>query len=211
MSVAVRSGELGEHPTLPPGEGPFRIKGTGYLGHMRWVEQHYPGGRQAFLAAVSPSIRAFLDQPFLAMSLFDIMPLICAGHTCARVCKTTFFQFIANRSGHQAQQDLTTLHRALLKLASPRMVASRVPMLMSQYFDFGETAVLESDAKSVRFELSSIPVMYAEWLHAVYDGFGRTLVEATGGVSPRLSVERVPLGNVRSFPACKLRGTMSWQ
>ena len=210
MSAPRSSNELSEEPPLAPGQAPFRIKGTGYLGHMRWVAQHFPGGTAGFLAEISPRLRSFFEQPFLAMSLFDMMPLVCAGHTCARVCKLSFFDFIATRSRHQAEQDVNTIHRTLLKLTSPRMVGSRVPMLMTQYFDFSTLGAVESEAYRVHFELSGVPVMYAEWLHAVYDGFGCTLVQMTGGVAPHLEIERVPVAPVQGFPACKLRVQMLW-
>jgi hypothetical protein len=210
MSARRSSTELNEQPPIAPGEAPFRIKGTGYLGHMQWVAQHFPGSTNGFLAELAPAMRRFFEQPFLAMSFFDLMPLVCAGHTCARVRKMGFFQFVAGRSKHQAEQDLKTVHRALLKLTSARMVGARIPMLMSQYFDFGTTSLVASDAYSVRFEHSGVPVIYAEWLHAVYDGFGCVLIQATGGVAPHLEVERVPMAPVQGHAACKLRGLMLW-
>jgi hypothetical protein len=210
MSTRRSSTELGEEPPIAPGEAPFRTKGTAYLGHLGWVAQHFPGGTAGFLAELSPPMRRFFEQPFLAMSMFDIMPLVCAGHTCARVLKLSFFQFIAKRSRHQAEQDLKTVHRALLRLTGPRMIGARLPMLMSGYFDFGSSSVLESDAYRVRFELSGVPLMYAEWLHAVYDGFGSVLIETTGGVAPHIEVERVPMSPVQGFASCKLRALMLW-
>src|SRR5262245_55819133 len=75
---------LGEVPPVAPGQSPFHIKATGYLGHMKWIEESYPGGRDGFLNALTPPMREFFSQQFFAMSFIDLMPLVCAGHTCAR-------------------------------------------------------------------------------------------------------------------------------
>jgi hypothetical protein len=58
--------ELGlEHERLPfaVGKSPFRIKGSGYLLHMQYVDEHLPGGRAAMLSAIeSRELRAFFEQ-----------------------------------------------------------------------------------------------------------------------------------------------------
>jgi hypothetical protein len=40
---------------------------------------------------------------------------------------------------HQATLDIQGVYRMLLKLTSPKLVAVRLPKMMSKYFDFGTT------------------------------------------------------------------------
>src|SRR4051812_30251101 len=96
-----------ERLPFPIGASPFRMKGSGYLLHMQYVDEHLPGGRAAMNAAIrSPELRAFFDQTFFASHLFDIYPLVTVGYTCARVVGTSFERFIRLRTRHQAEGDL---------------------------------------------------------------------------------------------------------
>lgn len=201
---------LEEEPPVSPGQGPFGIKGIGYLGHMRWVADHYPGGTEAYLLALSPSMRAFFGQTFFAMSFFDLMPLVCAGHTCARVMGMSFFDFVVMRSRLQAESDLHGVYRAALKLANPRLVATRIPNLMNQYFDFIESHMGETETHRVRFELRGVPSMFAEWIHAAYEGFAVVVVKATGGVAPNIEVDIEPSAPVKGHTGCRMRIMFQW-
>lgn len=202
--------QLQETPPVPPGQGPFGIKGNAYLGHMRWVAENFPGGADAYLQALTPDMRTFFGQTFFAMSFFDVMPLICVAHTCARVFRMSFFDFVAMRSRHQAEADLNGMYRAVLKLSSTRLVAARIPTLMTQYFDFGHSTVTETEAHRVSCELQGIPVLFSEWLHAAYDGFAVVVVRATGGVAPNLEVAIAPSPPVKGYEACRMRITFQW-
>jgi hypothetical protein len=199
-----------ERPPVPPGEGLFRIKGTAYIGHLHWADEHFPGGRKALAAELSPPMRTFFEQSFLAMSFFDLMPLVCASHTCARLLGKSFEDWVEGRSRQQAALDLNGVHRALLKLGSPRLIGARIPILMSQYFDFGTTRLIATESYRIRFEIANVPVLFADWLHAVYEGFGSAIIQATGGIAPNVEVERETTGLVHGFPACRLTCNMQW-
>lgn len=209
MELADRE-SVGEEPLVPPGEGPFRIKGIGYLGHMRWIAEHFPGGGDAFMAELSPPMRVFFGQTFFAMSFFDLTPLVSAGHVCARVMRMSFFDFVVMRSRDQARSDLHGVYRAVLKLSSPRLVAARIPTLMNQYFDFSESAVVESDAHRVHFELRGIPVMFSDWFHAAYDGFSGVVITATGGVAANLEARVDRSSAFKGYPCCRMRMMCQW-
>jgi hypothetical protein len=163
-----------------------------------------------YLAELSPDMRTFFSQTFLAMSFFDLIPLVCAGHVCARVLRMPFFEFVSMRSRFQAESDLRGVYRAVLKLASPRLVGTRIPTLMNQYFDFGESHVQEGEAHRVSFSLTGIPAMFGEWVHAAYDGFTFVIVKATGGVAPNLEAQIEPASMVKGYSGCTLRMTCQW-
>jgi hypothetical protein len=201
---------IGEVPPVAPGQSPFHIKATGYLGHMRWIEESYPGGREGFLEALSPPMREWFSQQFFAMSFVDLMPLVSAGHTCARAYRMSFHDFIVHRSKIQAEFDLKGIYRALLKLSSPRLLAARVPTILGQYFDFGAMRLLEVEGYRATWELGQIPVVLAAWFAAANEGFSLVLVKAAGGIAPHVDVTHEPAASLHGYAACRIRVTMQW-
>jgi hypothetical protein len=201
---------IDETPPVPPGESPFHIRGTGYLGHLAWVDQHFPGGRGAFLNLLSPPMRAFFSQTFLAISMFDFLPLAAAGRVCARALGMKFVDFIEMRGRHQAHVDIGGVYRMLLKMTSPRIVAGKLPAIMSKYFDFGAVHLLSQEQHCVRFENESVPHILVEWFRGCYTGYVEVVVGAAGGHLPTLDIETVPAPDFRGFAACRLVGIVRW-
>jgi hypothetical protein len=201
---------ISDAPPLPPGAGPFHIKGGGFLGHLAWVDASYPGGRETFLAALSPDMREYFETMFLASGWYDLLALASAGHVCARTLGMGYREFIAMRSRHQAQLDISGMYRFLLKLASPRMVAARIPKVMAQYLDFGTSRIVREDETSVAFDLVGIPVILTDWLLGAYEGFFDVIVTSAGGKSPVYRSESSVHPKVHGFPAVTLRLDAGW-
>jgi hypothetical protein len=201
---------IGETPPVPPGQSPFHIRGTGYLGHLDWVDREFPGGRAAFLGKLSPSMRAFFAQTFLAISMFDFLPLASAGRVCARVLGMSFVDFIEMRSRHQAELDIRGVYRMLLKMTSPRLVAMKLPTIMTKYFDFGAVRIVADEARCVHFEMESVPQILVEWFLGCYTGYVEVVVGAAGGHLPTLDIETTAAADVSGFAACKLGGVVRW-
>jgi hypothetical protein len=210
MGRVHRFAAIGEIPPVLPGKSPFHIRGTGYLGHLAWIDQHYPGGRPAFLALLSPPMRAFFSQTFLAISMFDFLPLASAGQACARSLKMKFVDFIEMRGRHQAELDIGGVYRVLLKMTSAKMIASKLPGIMSKYFDFGTARPLSEEANCVRFEVATIPTMLVDWFLGCYTGYVEVIVGAAGGHIPTLDIDASPSPDLNGFPSCKLIGTVRW-
>jgi hypothetical protein len=201
---------IGETPPVPPGKSPFHIRGTGYLGHLDWVDSEFPGGRAAFLALLSPPMRAFFAQTFLAISMFDFLPLASAGRVCARALGMNFVDFIEMRGRHQAQLDIGGVYRMLLKMTSPRLVAMKLPSVMSKYFDFGAVRIVSDEARCVRFEMESVPHILVDWFFGCYTGYVEVVLGAAGGHIPTLDIETAPAPDLKGFAACKLVGSVRW-
>jgi len=195
---------------VPPGESPFHIKGVAYLGHLEWVDKHFPGGRPAFMALLSPTMSAYFSQHFLAMKLHDFLPFAAAGHTCARALGMGFVEFVEMRARYQAEIDLNGIYRLLLKLTSPKQVATRLPKLMTQYFDFGNLRVLKEEAFAVKFEVDRLPTLAVDWFGAVYTAYSEIALIAAGGHLPTLDLEVHPGLELHGFAASRLTGIVRW-
>ncbi len=201
---------LGDEPPLPPGTAPFHVKGGSFLGHLAWVDANYPGGREAFLAALSPSMREYFGGVFLATGWYDALALASAGYVCAKTLDMPYRAFIALRARHQAETDLSGMYRLLLKIASPRMVASRIPKVMMQYLDFGSVRIVRDEPDGVTFEVSGIPQILADWYLGAYEGFLEVVLAAAGGKEPSARAEVLGQKGAHRFPTVTLRIDSRW-
>lgn len=165
----------------PPGDNPYRIKGTAYRGHMAYVAEHIAGGVDAMLGAiVAPALVAFFRQTFLAASYYDLCPLIAAGHVCARLSGTDFESFMRVRTRYQAERDVNGIYKMLLKVTSPEALAVRLPRLVGQYLDFGKAEAHLIAPGHVVAAQSGTPRSMARWFQLVHEGYIDTLLPMAG-------------------------------
>jgi hypothetical protein len=169
---------------FPPGEGPFRTKGSGYLLHLQYVAEHVPGGKERFMRALEGSaLVAFFEQPFFVSSWYDLMPLVDAGHTCARLTGTTFEQFVRTRSRHQFDGDLHMFRKLILRLASTSTLAARIPPTVASYLDFVESSTESQQGSRVTGALRGVPRPLSEWIRLVFEEFVHRALEVNGAAN----------------------------
>jgi hypothetical protein len=193
------------------GESPFRIKGSGYLLHMQYVDEQLPGGRAAMNAAIrSPELRAFFEQTFFAGHLVDIYPLVAVGHTCARIHGVSFERFIRMRSRHQAEGDLRLFRKLILRIASPEMLAVRIPAITASYFDFASAEVVEKKPESIVALMHGIPRDIAAWMGYVGDETVRFMLEYNGVKGLRSKLANEPEGKRDGQDIVAIRSTVQW-
>jgi hypothetical protein len=210
-----KSDGAAELAALPfaPGEAPFRVKGTAYRGHLEYVEQHVEGGIAAMCDAFDdPRHGEFFRQPFLAASLYDVFPLAVGGVICGRLTGQPYLEFVRVRAQAQARSDLTGVYRVLLALASPQAVAARLPRLMGQYFDFGETSIEQRAANWIVATRSGLPAPIAPWYAAVSEGYSRVVLAQAGATEPHLDGVAVEPGGRRGgMDLVKLTFDIRWR
>lgn len=195
-----------------PGESPFRAKGTIYTGLIASTDTRCPGGTAAVLAAIEDSkLRAFFEQHFLAASWYDLFPLIPFSHTAARVAGVAHAPYAKEGARFQAARDINGVHRFFLKLASPRMVAERLPRLMMQYFNFGRAEGTSTGDKSYEVVGRGIPEPVVVWLSTVIEGFVPAAMQLAGA---RAIVARTdppePDGSAHGIPLVRSRLALTW-
>jgi hypothetical protein len=211
----VQAEPLDESKPLPfrPGEGPFRIKGVAYRGHLEYVAEHVPGGVEGMLRGFrDPALADFFGQKFLASSLYDIIPLVVAGYVCARQSRRTFFDFVRVRSRYQAQKDIRGVYRVLIKLVSPMHVVERLVALQAQYLDFAAGEVHVIDKQHVEVARPKLPAMLSAWMAVVLETYLEVLLGAAGARNVRtrpLPVE--PDGLVHGVPAVRWSCDVIWE
>ena len=196
---------------FPVGESPFRVKGSGYLLHLQYVDEHLPGGRPAMLAAIAdPKLRAFFEQSFFVSHLVDIFPLVAVGHTCARLQGVTFERFIRARSRHQAEGDLRLFRKLILRIATPEALATRIPAITASYFDFARAEVVEKKSETITAVLHGIPKLIAPWMSYVTEETVRFMLEYNGVQDLRVRTFSEPAAPAHGQEIVALRSQLTW-
>jgi hypothetical protein len=180
-----------EQLPFAPGTSPFRLKGTGYRGHMAYAAANVPGGTDAMIRAMrDPRLRAFFEQPFLASSWYDILPLLPAGHACAALMGKPYDDYLRQRTRMQAKTDLSGVYSVLLKFVSTENVALRLPRLLSKYFDFGRIETTTDARGAVTCVSSGIPRILFHWYHTVLTTYVTVALEVAG--APPVTIDHTP-------------------
>jgi hypothetical protein len=172
---------------FPAGTSPFRIKGVAYRGHVDYAASFIRGGEQAVVDSFQdPALRTFFEQPFLAASWYDVLPMVPAWHACAKLLEQNPTDFLKVRTRHQALSDIHGVYRFLLKFSSAESIAVRAPRVIQQYFDFGATEASVVSPGLVRVVASGIPTFLVPWLRVVAETYLLVALELAGAPSPQL-------------------------
>lgn len=207
---------LDESKPLPfrPGEGPFRIKGVAYRGHLDYVAEQVPGGVEEMLRGFrDPALATFFGQKFLPSTFYDIIPLVVAGYVCARQSRQSFSEFVRVRSRYQAKQDLGGIYRVLLKLVSPMHAIERLPALQAQYLDFAANGAIEVLApKRVVMRCTGLPAMLAGWYTIVNETYIDVVLTAAGARNVLVrTAPHQPDGKIEGVDAVKWECEARWE
>jgi hypothetical protein len=166
-----------------PGESPFHVKGGSYRGHRAFVDERVPGGFASIVAQLDPGMQKFYSQPFLAHAWYDLAPLVAMAPVCGAALGMSPDEYVRVRSQAQVDQDIRGVYGFLTKLVSTRTIASRLPRLISLYFDFAKTVQRSVEDDRVVTEHHGLPRPLAPWLSAVATAYiGRVLDLTKAGV-----------------------------
>jgi len=206
---------LDESRPLPfrPGEGPFRIKGVAYRGHLEYVSEYVPGGVAEMMRGFrDPALADFFAQKFLPSTFYDVVPLVVAGYVCARQSRRSFSEFVRVRSRYQAERDVGGIYRVLIKLISPMHVIERLSALQAQYLDFAEGGVEVVGERHVLLQRPRLPAMLAGWTATVLESYVDVLLTRAGAKSVLTRPRPLqPDGEVRGFAAVRWQCDITWQ
>ncbi len=188
-----------------PGEAPYRVKGINYRGHLTWTEDHYPGGVEAMHARLPPEISEFFGQPFLSSAFYDLHPLCVAGREMAPALDLDYLGFVRQRCEWQAESDVKSVYRMLLRFLSAERIAKMVPQQIKLSFDFADVETEVIDKGHVRGNVSAIPDAILPWWSVVVDAYIARVLSLAGLPTSHVTVRRLGGGadrdGVRVSPA----------
>jgi len=186
-----------------------------FKGYLSYLSARYPGGLAALHHDLGdPEQAAFLGRIFLAMSYYDLGPLICAVRLAAKVEKVPLACFIRDRSAASAKVDVPGVYAPLLKSGSVEAMARSLPRVFSRYFEGVKSEVVERTTAAPgvhEFRFRGLPEPMLGWYVWSNEGFiGESLVLA-GARSPTFELcEPVPDGDRDGIPLRSIVTRVKW-
>jgi hypothetical protein len=196
----------------PVGENPFHVKGSVFRTTAQILEQYVEGGLPAVLERVGdPALRAFWEQPLLAGAWYDVFGMVMLVREIARMRGVPYFKVVSEMSRLVAEADLQGIYRALLKLATPELIAPRLPRIQARYMDFGAIVVGSVTRGRADATRTGHPRILAHWYVAVITGFMPPILEAAGAKAPRIRWGTPVLDGIQSgFETVSIRFEAIW-
>jgi hypothetical protein len=177
-----------------PEASSFRVKGIVYKRTHEYFQEKHPSGPSAVLEHLpSDALRAFFEQPFTAGGWYDALPIAPLIRAEARALGQPLPAYLRERAEFQAKLDVNGLYRVLLKLASPELVASRLPRLVGQIVDFGSVELSDQRKGHIVATIRGMPQILTEWYSSAITVYCEVALGLAGSSSPRVRLTGAPI------------------
>jgi serine/threonine protein kinase len=209
---ALPGGALPKLP-FPAGTSTFYIKGSGYRGVVRLIERKVPGGFPALSRTLDdPQLVAFLRQPFLSASRYDVLPMLPINATIARVLGKPLATLAAEQGAAQASHDVQYVYRRLFESMTLDTLHSYVPRLAEHYFDFGECTAEWVGPDHVVVHRRRLPEYVLPWFAPAQTAYLEEVVRWKGATSVQATM-RPPLAaaSKKGLSIVDLDTELRWQ
>jgi hypothetical protein len=188
----------------PPGESPFRIKGIAYRGMLLLVEQRVAGGLGALCESFEDErLAAFVRQPFLAATRYDILPMLPLNAALAELLGRPLAHLSRDAAAAQARYDARNVYRSLVESRSLKDLASRLPRFGIQYYDFGGYSGRDEGPGHVVIRRTGLPRYIVPWYAPMQAAYMEEIVRQLGAKRAEAVARReAPTGSERGFDIC---------
>lgn len=192
---------------MPLPVSPFHVKGVIYQGTQLFFNERVRGGMTSlFHETRDDDLAAFMQQRFLPSAWYDVMPIARLVPCEARAMRLSVPQYLKLRTRYQAEKDIGSIYRFLLKLVSHEQVALRLPRFMGQLFDFGTPETRKIEPGHVELAMRGWPAALSEWCTTAFPVYVDTALRLSGTKEPRIVIhpfEDEP--EVRGIPCVTVR------
>jgi hypothetical protein len=186
--------------------GEPEAKASGLISWTRVLRKSVDSARWSrFLAALPPEARALVEKPPLPITWLPMKLVRPIFERANDLLLDDDLEKVADVSRRQISEDLSTIYRVFIRVASPRFVVSRASVIYSTYFrNNGSARVVAETERSVDILVEDValpsPDLYARMRGSILGG-----IELTGARSPRVQI----VSGGGSEPSCLLRA--DWQ
>lgn len=202
-----------EPAPFPIGRSPFRAKGVLYLGTRTFFDATVQGGFASLLEDIrEPELRAFLAQPFLPASFYDVMVVPALLRYEAHALRMGVEPYLIHRTKWQAKKDLDGgVYGWILRLANPSTIATRLPKLFGQMYDFGVVHVGEAVDNTSTAQMDGVPRVLSSWLSSSIRIYGEAALKLAGVKHVHIDARVEPSEVPGSVPMDRLTFEMGWR
>jgi hypothetical protein len=196
-----------------PGASPFHVKGIAYRGLVRLVEKRVPGGMEGLERELDDArLAAFVRQPFLAASRYDLLPMTPIIVAIARLLGESLEGLATQLGAREAAHDIEKLYGRLFAA----MTFDNLPLFLArfdgQYYDFGDCAGELVEPGHVVLRRAGLPEYVVRWIAPMYSSYIGEILEKKGAgyveVTPRPPRDA---GMRSSFPIVDLEVDVRWR
>ena len=174
---------------FPPGTGPFRQKGNGYLGDFAYFETSVRGGAKAVIAALPDGpLRAFHEQRFRGSEWYDAFPCTALHVAAAHLRGLPFTEHRRQVGAYHAREAGGGIYRTLLRVVSNENIAVWGPRVSSIYFEFGKTQTRSSGEKEVSGVRLGLPAGLVQFVMFASKGFCEETLMLAGAKSATFEI-----------------------
>jgi hypothetical protein len=195
-----------------PGSTTFSIKGIAYRGLLLFIERNVEGGLASVCAKVDdPNVAWFLEQPFLAASPYDILPMMPLNAAVASLLGVPLAEFAEERSSQQARYDASHAYRRLMETSSLDDMWKRLPRFGMQYYGFGTCEAVAGGPKFSRVKRRGLPRFIYPWYRTMQGAYAAEIVRLAGGTDVAFEVaEPTPEAPIENTEVVSFETTVTW-
>ena len=190
----------------------YQVKGLLYQATKAYFDAHVEGGQQALVEALPPDLQEFMSQPFVAGGLYDCMVVPELITHEARVCALPRAEYLDRRTRWQASRDLSGVYKLIARVAPVNIVVSRMVVLMTQMFTFGDAKLDRVGPGHLRAEVVRVPEPLGDWLQQCVGIYADACLQLAAGrgyeiAAPGHTAEAPENGQAM----CTLHFDITWQ
>lgn len=182
---------------FPPGQSPFRVKGTLWMGVRAYVEQHVVGGSGRLDEALARDHAEFFAQLFVAAGWYDLFPMLAVSPAIARLRGVAPLDQVRHTAAWHGEHDLKRVYKTMLQQSSPQAICRRFASIYSQLYNFGRVEVGREEAKRVESVVHGMPEPLTEWWTTATEAYLVPILTSAGARNPRM-VFRSPVADGES-------------
>jgi hypothetical protein len=188
------------------------VRGSTYLGLKEYAEARIPGGFAAVVARLPDTKhRAYAEQVFLPVGLYDLLPLLPLTEAAAQAEGVPYETSVRGRARLIAARDISTLYKQVLRAPSPEDMIERLQRTAQRYFYFGEVTMEVGERRAALVQ-TGMPRPMVAWFVPMFEGYGQVVLEHAGARSP--GVRTMPPrrdGEQAGIETVTMRVELSWQ
>jgi len=155
-------------------------KGSHMIAARDWVDGRLGPGTFAELSRDAPWQGIFLPSGW-----YPVEPLVAVLEKVKPNVGLDIVEMMTEIAGLNAKNDLTTMYRIFLRIASPVRLLTQTKMLWSTYVRFGVASVKLNEKNHYIGECTGLPEHLLDWSCGGWLGFIPTAIEVAGGVNAK--------------------------
>jgi predicted hydrocarbon binding protein len=137
----------------------------------------YDGWRK-YLSALEPKVRKQVEMPS-AREWYELDVMLRALHSLRDVFGEEQTDVVGDFGRHEAERDMSTVHRLFFRLANPAYVLEKATEYWRSFCDFGEWQVVRDSSHGATATLVGVPVVDEVYCQEL-SGYLQRLFELVG-------------------------------